>query len=142
MRRTVRVVLRTRMGIIAVRKPKETQWWFIETDLLPSDQDWKHAAARALLDATCIEALPLTIHPLSSEILHSKDPRKRQHIQYAESRLSDAHVLAELESRGKNGQQVEEVTYWRARHEPCLRKEMRAFLEKKNLLAPPDVRGR
>lgn len=139
MKKTVRAVLRTRMGIIAVRLEGQELWGFIEAQVLESDASWQHAIVRGLYDATGISALPTQVRRITSRTSRKTDPKRKRQTIYCEILTSDIQILTEIQTRGRNGQEVEEIPYQRARDVSYVRKGMRDFLARYRLLKAPDL---
>lgn len=136
MRKTVRALARTSMGIIAVRKPGETQWGYIEA-VVPADaSDWKEAIAVAFERATSIPVDASQFRRIDSKVNHHGGSDARYRVIYCEAIISDSRVLSTIRSRGEDGHEVEEVTYWKAANGMSLRKEVREFLRKHDMLGP------
>lgn len=139
MKTIVRAVLRTHMGIIAVRSPNERQWGFIETPVLEGDLSWRHAIVRELKNATGISALSTQTRRITSRVSHKEDKRRKRQTIYCEIFVSDSQILTEIQTRGANGQDVQEVPYLKARDIIYVRKTIRDFLIRYRLLKAPGM---
>lgn len=138
MRRTVRAVLRTRMGIIAVRSEGQRLWGFIETRVLDTDATWEQAIVRELHAATGISAHATQVRRITSRTSHKADPKRKHLTIYCEIAVSDIHILTDIRTRGLNGQEVEEIPYAKVRG-ASVRKNLSDFLARYRLLRQPST---
>jgi len=137
MKKTVRAVLRTRMGIIMMRTEGQRLWGFIEIPVGENDVSWEHTLIRELPKITGIKAHLTRIRRITSRTSQrGASTRKRQTI-YCEIVVPDTQILAEIRSWGPDGEEVGEIPYHRARDVTCVRKNVRDFLARYHLLRAP-----
>lgn len=136
MEKTLFAFARTREGIIAVRKAGDTQWRFLEIKVPASEPDWRKVASRRFEDATGIPSDPKEWDVIVSHVSQNGSKNKKRETMYCEMRISDPALFPAKRSRGKDGHQVETVSYWKAENSKNLRMEERDFLQVHDLLGP------
>jgi hypothetical protein len=136
MKRTVFAFARSRAGIIAVRKAGETQWHFLEIEVPADEHDWRKPASRGFEAATGIRSSPQDWELIISKACESGSKNKERETIYGEIRISDPQILPAKRYRGKDGHQVETITYWKAENSYNLCKKERDFLQEHDLLGP------
>ncbi len=136
MKRTVFAFARTREGIIAVRRAGETQWHFLEIEVPANEPDWRKSASQGFENATGVPSNPQEWDLIVSNVNQNGSKGKKRETIYCEMRISNPKILECKRSRGKDGHQVEIVSYWKAENSFNLCKKDRDFLHVHDLLGP------
>ena len=137
MEKTVRAVLRTRMGLIMVRIEGQSQWRCIEVNVAETDARWEHALIRELPLCTGIKIHLTQIKRITSRTSQRAGSKRKRQTIYCEVLIPDIHILTNIQSWGPGGLEVAEIPYHRARDAACVRKNERDFLARYHLLRAP-----
>ncbi len=133
---TVRIILRTREGIIVVQEPKSSQIELPGGRRREGEQTWKVTAARILRDKTGVLAHDHEIFLLHEAINRPKSGLRYRLI-YSEARIPDYRILTHLISVGKGREKVSEVLYDEGRESRQFNHNHRRFLVRNKLFKPP-----
>lgn len=139
MEKTVRAVLRTRMGVIMVRAQGQTHWSFVEIPVHETDATWEHALIRELPIITGIRAHLTQIRRITSRTSQRAGSKRKRQTIYCEVVVPDTQIITDIRSWGPHGEEIAEIPYPRARDAACVRKNERDFLARYRLLRAPRI---
>lgn len=134
----VRIVLRTRHGILCSRNPRQRYWTLISGTRKEGESSWQDTAVACLRQVTGIPAYPGQLKKLRDDITQLKRDRCSRHrLIYCEAHVEDRVFLRNIVSHGPQNEHIDEKTYEEIREGGILEPGQRRILETLGLLKPP-----
>jgi len=125
----IRLVLKTSKGIIVVRNANERQWRLIELQNEELVEDGRKFIQNLIRTKTGMT--------LNTSAMGAVQDSKDGSGEYVLVRVDDAPLMSKIRTRGEDGTQVKEATYWEAENGMAILKPIRDFLKRNKLLTPP-----
>ncbi len=132
---TTRVALRTRRGIIFVRRAGGIWWDLVGGKKDPHDKNWRCTGVREVLEEPgfAVSRARLRCH----EVSHNKQGKRGRYSLHHCSIIIPVSWLRRMKSTGPEGEEVRLFSYKKIRRMKDIAPKDLAYLEQQNLLRSP-----